>query len=749
MDEFFDENGWAHVHHAAFNGYHKSVSRFIKDREDQLELQTQDGKECTPLLLACSSGVLETVQLLIELGANVKVTNRQSFGVADLAASNNHVKILEYFLELKSNDLDVWGKLIDRLSGNGGPELETSCARALVELTTEDKPKNLEAFIDAKGTSAAVKLLKNSLSSEETKVSVLSLLMNLIRSEVAKEQLGTNDCFLAIIHQLKETNRSLYLRATQLLGELAYNTKNKESIVNSGAVDALVPLLENADDDEVIQTSLNTLETLADSNTDIQTAIGNNKSVMKSLVILLGETKNKHVLATIAKTISMIVKSHTANQNAFVAESGVEPLLELMRMRSRECQIAAVQAVRSLAENNEANQRIVTEHGCVMMLMRLLKRSRAADLRTLTAEALWAIAGNSAQQRLIAAEIGVNVLIEFLSENLPESLHFIGSEALGVLAEGVHKKRGEIAKANGVMPLVRLLAKTATPAYIILSVLRTLRVLCLCLGFRPHTQNQQAVIREGGIKFLIRFMNRARQEIIKVEAAYTLGCVALGNPDRKTITENREFDYIHMLRLLYDEDEDVQLLAGAALAVFAYNNVENQETVAARGGVHYNSFFPFLESKDKRQVAHAAFQVVILSRIIPYEDQSAVSAQGIKLLVALLESDTEDIQALTANFIGGLAHTRAGIPQAIISIGTVTILCKLLMSPFETVQAAAAIALGYLSYDSVGERELLNMCRHDPFLFTVLQFHAGKVKLSSQFIDRWQHCKTIGLPPIK
>ena len=47
MDEF-DENGWAHVHHAAYNGYYKSVSRFIKSREDQLELETQDGQQLTP-----------------------------------------------------------------------------------------------------------------------------------------------------------------------------------------------------------------------------------------------------------------------------------------------------------------------------------------------------------------------------------------------------------------------------------------------------------------------------------------------------------------------------------------------------------------------------------------------------------------------------------------------------------------------------------------------------------------------------
>lgn len=69
-------------------------------------------------------------------------------------------------------------------------------------------------------------------------------------------------------------------------------------------------------------------------------------------------------------------------------------------------------------------------------------------------------------------------------------------------------------------------------------------------------------------------------------------------------------------------------------------------------------------------------------------------------------------------------------------------------SKYETVQAAASVALGYLSYDSIGERQLLGVCRHDPFLYEVIQFHAGKVKLSPQFVERWQHCRRIGLPPI-
>ena len=747
MDEF-DENGWAHVHHAAYNGYYKSVSRFIKSREDQLELETQDGQQLTPFLLACTNGHLETVQLLAEeFHANLKAKDRQLFGAVELAALKDHINVLEYLLKLDSPDLEVWKNLIRGLSVS---DLETSCAKALVELTAEENSDHLESFLNAGGVLAILNLLKSSLSSDESKIFALSVFLNLVRHDAGKEQLSKNRAVPPIILQLKETTRALYLPATRLLEALAYSEENKEATVSNGGIDSLVHLLQYSDDEEVVDSALSTLRVLSNSNSEIQTAVGSNKDIWKSLVSLLTGVKNKHVLAAVAKTVGSVVKGHRANQNAFVAENGVPPLMELMRLRSRECQFAAVQGIQALAEGNEGNQSTVTEHGCVMMLMRLLKRSRAADLRTLTAGALWAIAGEkNAQRRSIGAEIGINMLIEFLSENLPQSLHFIGSEALGVLAEGVRNKRDEIAKANGVMPLVRLLGKSNTPGYIILSVLRTLRALCLCLGFRPHVQNQDAVTKEGGLKFLIRYMVQARQDIIKVEAAYTLGCVCLSNSaNMKAALDHKDFSFVHILRQLYDEDEEVHLLAGAALAVFAYNNVANQRNIAMSGGVRYHAFVPFLESKNEKQAAYAAFQVVILSRIIPDEDQSLTSATGIKLLVSLLNSTTEDIQAAAANFIGGLAHTRAGIPGAIISIGTIPLLGKLLSSQYETVQAAAAVALGYLSSDSIGERQLLSVCRRDPFLYEVIQFHAGKVKLSAQFVERWQHCKRIGLPPI-
>lgn len=49
-----------------------------------------------------------------------------------------------------------------------------------------------------------------------------------------------------------------------------------------------------------------------------------------------------------------------------------------------------------------------------------------------------------------------------------------------------------------------------------------------------------------------------------------------------------------------------------------------------------------------------------------------------------------------------------GVPAAMISINVIEHLCKLLVSTAEQVRGSAAIALGYLSYNHTGERQLLN-----------------------------------------
>ena len=185
-----------------------------------------------------------------------------------------------------------------------------------------------------------------------------------------------------------------------------------------------------------------------------------------------------------------------------------------------------------------------------------------------------------------------------------------------------------------------------------------------------------------------------------------------GNPEiLDDISQNTDFSYVRILRMMYSRNEEVRVQAGSALAAFAYNSLPNQKQIAEQGGIRFTCFVPFLQSEDEYFRCQAAFQVkmssilpripifhktlfrylrkdrfvekgitdncsstyhyclssslfgqvVVLARIIPDEEQAISSAAGIKLLVDIIQdSKSERILALAADCIARLAHTRAG-----------------------------------------------------------------------------------------
>ena len=83
-----------------------------------------------------------------------------------------------------------------------------------------------------------------------------------------------------------------------------------------------------------------------------------------------------------------------------------------------------------------------------------------------------------------------------------------------------------------------------------------------------------------------------------------------GNPDiLEEVNSNVDFSYVRILKMMYAQDDVVRLLAGSALAAFAYNNINQQKEIAEQGGVRFNCFVPFLQSSDEYFRCNASFQV--------------------------------------------------------------------------------------------------------------------------------------------
>ena len=100
--------------------------------------------------------------------------------------------------------------------------------------------------------------------------------------------------------------------------------------------------------------------------------------------------------------------------------------------------------------------------------------------------------------------------------------------------------------------------------------------------------------------------------------------------------------------------------------------------------------------------------------------------------------------------MSSLAHTRAGIPDAMTTVGAIDLLIKRLHSRNDQVRAAAAIALGYLSYNRTAARLMLVACRNTPGLYERLMKNIGKnPKICKDFTEEFRRCQIVGLPCLR
>eukprot|EP00794_Sanderia_malayensis_P019265 gene19265-21194_t len=753
-EQEFDNNGWAHIHHAAYNGYQKSVQRFVKTKPERLEILTQDDQQLTPFLAACKSGKLETIEVLIDLGANVAATDRKMLGAVELASLGGNYHVLEHLLHLDV-EINVYERLYNCLTGNNNDaELEMAVCHSLNVLCKD--PNCCEEIVESKGIKTMMKLLGSSFSNDPSKDCVLETLLKVIQFVPAHAEVLESNGLETIVTLLKSSTLSIINKVIKLIEELALHSGNnsglKHQFESLYGLSFIVKILKNNKDDlDLVINCLDTLTVLVAKDGMMQNSFDSQANGIDILIDVVNSIKDSSVLCSAVKTITAVIEENKAMQTVFVELNGIPSLLNLLKSKSAECVMNTVTAIKKLAEENEHSQEMLLKHGTVNLLIRILKRSRETELKAVTAGALWAIAGQKFhQRRAIATCIGVNTCVEFLASSACSQLHFCSSEALGTLTKGVGTEIDDIASSGGLQRLLHIIANTATSSFVALSMLQTFRNLCIAPGYFPHTVNQKIAASEGAIRILVNFANIAKTSLQQAEAYYTLASVVFGNKENLSLLfSSTDFTYIDILELLYSNDDYIRQISGSALALCAFNNRKQLQLIAYAGGIPYQHFVPFFSSDDKARVAHTAFQIVVLSKIIPDETPALSSAAGIKIIVDLLQHDNEEIKVLSSNLLCGLANLKSGIPDAIISIGTIHVLCKLLNSQFDIVRASAAVTLSILSYQPKGQRQLINECRLDPYLFKVLQEYPKRVKLPEDLLKRWKHHKNVGLPPIR
>nr|XP_023416905.1 ankyrin and armadillo repeat-containing protein [Cavia porcellus] len=715
-----EKRGWMPIHFAAFYDNISIIIVLYRKDPTVLEAEATAENQCTPLLLAATSGALDTIQYLFSLGANWRKTDTKGNNIIHLSVLTFHTEVLKYIIQLNIPELPVWKTLVEML------QCEHFKRRMMAVMSLEviclAKDKYWKCILDAGTIPALINLLKSPKIKLQCKT--VGLLSNISTHASVVHAMVEAGAIPALINLLVSEEPELHSRSAVILYDIA-QYGNKDIISKYNGILALVNLL-TLNIENVLVNVINCIRVLCIGNKNNQRAVKDHGGIQHLIRFL--STDSDVLQASAAAAIAEVARGNKEVQDAMAQEGAVPPLVALFIGKQLSVQIKGAMAVESLASYNPPIQKAFLEHQLTKYLLKLLKAFQI-DIKEQGAVALWALAGQSLkQQKYMAEQIGYNFIINMLLSSSAK-MQYVGGEAVMALSKDSRTHQNQICEGNGIAPLVRLLRVHKIAEGTLLSVIRA--VGSMCIG--------------GCWQVALGFL-----QLDMVEVAFSLACIVLGNDGlQKELQEIEGFKYSDVLYLLYSPNKDICLRAAYALTLFAFNNRFQQYLILESGKITLAIFEPFLESTVETEQAMAAFQIIVLAKVIIDVDHITLSARGVTILVNSLYSNQYPTIVLTGNLIASLAHSRAGIPAAFTTLGTVQRLCYHLYSGREEVRTACSCALGYLTYNAHGFRILLKECRNKPNQFLRIKNNISRdASINPAFLKEFEMQQMVGLPSL-
>lgn len=237
----YDANGFTAVHYAAYFNNVNCLRTLINKDESLLELKTKFGTASTPLLLASSSGAIEALKLLIELGADLAACDGDHNSVVNNAVVHEHTHILEYFIQEGSADAPVWRVLVEML-GDKNLFYQQQAAKCLEALTLKNK-EHWDFILKANGIQALVSLL------DTNDVPLLSLVMSVLCNigefDEVRQKVSSENAVPKLVGLLSSEVPLVHSRVAVVLGDLGCIEENQMKIASEGKLCFLQYLKES------------------------------------------------------------------------------------------------------------------------------------------------------------------------------------------------------------------------------------------------------------------------------------------------------------------------------------------------------------------------------------------------------------------------------------------------------------------------------------------------------------------------
>ncbi|XP_018672731.2 ankyrin and armadillo repeat-containing protein isoform X1 [Ciona intestinalis] len=776
-----DSKGWSAVHHAAAFDQTAILRCILRRYPSLLEQPATGGDNSTPLLVAASYGSLNALKFLIKLGASLMASDISGNGLIQRIILNFHSDVLLYCIEITQdgsmlennteNSFKVWDVMIDMLKSSIDQQ---NAALRCMEIILHQCPLYWKELQSAgvipplvAVLSSPTKIPISSLHGGSSPLQSLACSVICLMSEhkVVQEEICNTEAIPVLISLLKtpkSTSRTtmkgeelinqryeLQSRSSVVLCDLAQLDNIAARISDCGGIPPLVDLLQT-DVVDVVVNSILAIAALCRGDIsecgEIQNQIVKYGAAL--LLVRFLTVRNDALQISASDAIAALCKGNKNIQNEFVELGVLSCLVTIVKGHCIPAQMKSALAIDCITYENPHAQYTANLEKAPHALCRLF-HIWSDSVKECGASALWSLAGCHLQnQKETALLIGTKQLIEMLISK-SETLQYLG--CLGVGAISKNSKSGQIMLANDgtIPPLVRLLRRDCTSRKVVMAAMLAINNLCVGIARLNNTRLQELLAEENLIDIIMdKIWQTSQDETIQVDLLFCLASVVTGCTKNEVIlNKNGGFGFEILLELLHSPHLEVQHKVMSALATFSFNRIYQQQKILKCGGIPFYIFNALLESHNVAIKSAAAFQLVILARVVTMTTVVDASAKGIIELVKLLDSADDNVIILAAEYIASLAHTRAGVPDAIVQLGTVPKLVKNLESANQQLRQAASQALGYLSFNRTASRELMAACRGTDGVYESLINNIGPDGVvADEFVAEFKCQSAIGLP---
>ncbi|OAF69560.1 Ankyrin and armadillo repeat-containing protein [Intoshia linei] len=745
-----DDNGFSAMHYATMYNQPHIITKLILATVDiNTKRSTGFGSDgATPLHLASGSGSVACVSCLLANYANILLNDNHGWTPIHYAAYYNNLPVIRLLLRSMDTLLEIqtknshkytplllaatagsmavvellcnYGASLNVVDGNGDGIIQLAALNihtSIISLIMEkyESVLNVWNILIGKLMDAVVPLVKL-LRHENFYICsvVLSVIKNISNEHEIRKIISATDISKCLIILLSSNNELIVSRAAVVMSDLATVAENRVIFARDGAVDLLPSLLIS----------------------DVEEILSNVISAIKNLCI-----------------------KNPKNQTKFIKNNVIEPLIEflnvihmimlLSKSFNMKTQVKIAIAIEALAHNNPDSQKKFLECDTPKLLLLMMKKW-SIEMKERSALAIWSLAGNKlSQKKYIASRIGTPQLID-MTLSTSQILHFISCLCMDALSQGDFENQIKIKNHDGIGPIIRLLKIHQNDSQLLLTtVIKLIGTLCLGVAHRSNYQTQSKIASENAIQILVKMMNSCENFNVKIEISHTLACIIMNNPTNQMFLRKKtNFNLFLLLNIVGSDEEETRMKAGLALANFAFNNTRLQDSIIKIGGIPMIHFEKFLTSSNELYKCKVAFMIVVLAKVIKGVNQIEITALGLKILVESLNGD-DSVVLNAASLLSSLEHTRAGITDAILTLGAMDLLIPKLKSINEQIRSAVAICLGYMTFNRTASRKLLSYCRNSKFLYRKIMSNIGPdPKISKNFINEYEIAQKIGIPSL-